>query len=78
MSESIYINEDLQLTDFQPGDEENMVRYLNDAESVPQHADHPQPLHCTGCRAMVGQDPGERAASTVCVPIGPSATARTG
>ncbi len=32
MSNAIYINEDLQLTGFQPGDQENMVRYLNDAE----------------------------------------------
>ncbi len=32
MSDFIYINEDIELTDFQPGDEQNMVCYLNDAE----------------------------------------------
>ena len=32
MSEKIYINDDLQLTTYQPGDQENMVCYLNDAE----------------------------------------------
>ncbi len=32
MTDSIYVNEDLQLTGFRAGDQENMVRYLNDGE----------------------------------------------
>ncbi|MEO6037880.1 MAG: GNAT family N-acetyltransferase [Saprospiraceae bacterium] len=32
MNDPIYINDDLQLTGFQPNDQENMVLYLNDTE----------------------------------------------
>lgn len=32
MIDSIYLREDLQLTEFRPGDQHNMVLYMNDAE----------------------------------------------